>query len=64
MKLNFNFYFFYNISKEQLYRIGGSEFYEWLFGTFEKRAPERDWNPDIPHGDPVLSELITPKHAL
>ena len=58
----FNFYFLYNISKDQLYRKGGSEFYEWLFGTF--RAPERDLNPDIPHEDPVLSALITPKYVL
>ena len=29
----------YNMRKDQLYRIRGSEFYEWLFGTFEKRAP-------------------------
>ena len=28
----FNFYSFYNISKDQLYRISGSEFQKWLFG--------------------------------
>ena len=27
----FDFYSLYNISKDQLYRISGSEFYEWLF---------------------------------
>ena len=27
----FNFHSLYNISKDQLYRISGSEFYEWLF---------------------------------
>ena len=35
----FGCYSLYNILKDQLYRISGSEFYEWLFGTFEKRAP-------------------------
>ena len=29
---HFNLYFLYNLSKDQLYRISGSEFYEWLFG--------------------------------
>ena len=29
----FNFYSLYNISKRQLYRISGLEFYEWLFGS-------------------------------
>ena len=28
----FNFYSLYKIWKDQLYRISGSEFYEWLFG--------------------------------
>ena len=28
----FRFYSFYNILKDQLDRISGSEFYEWLFG--------------------------------
>ena len=28
----FNFYSLYNIWKDQLYRISGSVFYEWLFG--------------------------------
>ena len=27
-----NFYYLYNIQKDQLYRISGSEFFEWLFG--------------------------------
>ena len=27
----FNFHSLYNISKDQLYRISGSEFYKWLF---------------------------------
>ena len=31
---------FTTYEKDQLYRITGSEFYEWLFGTFEKRALE------------------------
>ena len=29
----FNFHPLYNISKDHLYRISGSEFYEWLFGA-------------------------------
>jgi len=29
----FNIYSLYNISKTQLYKIGGLEFYEWLFGS-------------------------------
>ena len=28
----FNFYSVYDIKKDQLYRISGSKFYEWLFG--------------------------------
>ena len=28
----FNFYCLYNIRKDELYRISGSDFYEWLFG--------------------------------
>ena len=32
------FYSLYDIWKDQLYRISRPEFYEWLFGTFEKRA--------------------------
>ena len=42
----FNFYSLYKIWKERLYRISGSQFYEWLFRvrtvfrTFEKRASE------------------------
>ena len=35
----FNFYCLYNIWKDQLYRTSGSEFYELLFGSFEKRTP-------------------------
>ena len=34
----FYFYSLYNKSINQLYRISKSEFYELLFGTFEKRA--------------------------
>ena len=29
----FNFHPLYNISKDHLYRISGSELYEWLFGA-------------------------------
>ena len=29
---HFNFYSLYNIFKDQLYRMSGSEFYVWLFG--------------------------------
>jgi len=29
----FNFYSLYNIRKDQLYRISGSEFHDWLLGT-------------------------------
>ena len=35
----FNFYSLYNIWKDQLYRISGSQFYEWLFGTFSETGP-------------------------
>ena len=37
--LFFFFNFVYNTSKDQVYSISGSEFYEWLFETFEKRGP-------------------------
>ena len=46
-----HFYSLYNIWKDQLPRISKSEFYEWLFvpgkafGTFEKRAPEKEVFP-------------------
>ena len=38
----FIFYFVYNTSKDQVYSISGSEVYEWLFETFEKRGPRLD----------------------
>ena len=31
----FNFYSLYNIWKDQLHKISGSQFCEWLFGTFD-----------------------------
>ena len=43
----FNFYFICNIWKDQLYRISGSEFYEWLFENFEKRAPNPTLKPGL-----------------
>ena len=38
-----NFYSLNNIWKNQLYRISGLQFYEWLLGTFEKRVPGEPW---------------------
>ena len=38
----FQFYFLYNIWKDQLYRISRSEFYEWVFGT--EKFSELSWN--------------------
>ena len=35
----FNFYFLYNIWKDQLYRISGSEIYEWVFRDFRETSP-------------------------
>ena len=45
----FNFYSLCNTWKDQLYRISGSEVYEWLFGPkkfseISKRAPSPSWS--------------------
>ena len=39
-----NFYPLYKTWKNQLYKISESEFYEWLFGTYETRGPGRTNN--------------------
>ena len=45
----FNFYSFYNVWKDQLYRINWSEFYEWPFGPEEcsvvRAFRETAWPP-------------------
>ena len=45
----FNFYSLYNVWKDQLYRVSGSEVYELLFGPkklaeISKRAPGLSWS--------------------
>ena len=43
----FNFYSLYKIWNDQLYRISGSQFYEWLFGT-EKVSGLPSNGPQVP----------------
>ena len=49
----FNFHYLYNISKDQLYRISGSEFYEWLFEPEKFSGLSRN-GPQYPVNDVVL----------
>ena len=42
-----NFYSLYNIWKDQLYRISGSEFYEWLFGPVKFTGLLRNETPQV-----------------
>ena len=44
--------------KNQLYRISGSQFYEWLFGTFEKQAPGACFSKVPKHFGRISGDII------
>ena len=60
----FNFYSLYNIRKDRLHRISGSQFYEWLFGPgklsgLSRNGPQK-WLVEIDFGvsDPRAQLLV------
>ena len=55
----FNFYSLYNIWKDQLYKVSGSEFYEWLFGPVKFSGLLRNAHLDI-YGGTAITKGKTP----
>ena len=54
----FNFHPLYNISKDHLNRISGSEFYEWLFGA-EKFSGLSRSGPQVTREKKLASYRLT-----